>query len=52
MARRKSNGLGTILVLGVFALAAYGGYVLYKKPDVQKNVVKVERVVKAAKGAW
>lgn len=51
MARRR-NSLTTIIVIGVLALAAYGGYTIWNKKEVQKRVDQVERSVKAAKTAW
>ena len=51
MARRR-NSLTTLVVIGVLALAAYGGYVIWNKKEVQKRVDQVERTVKAVKTAW
>jgi drug/metabolite transporter (DMT)-like permease len=51
MARRRGR-FTTFIVLGVLALAAYGGYMIWNKREVQKRVDQVERSVKAAKTAW
>jgi len=52
MARRKSGKFFSILMLAVFSLAVYGGWVLWNKKDVKRTVSKVERSVKAAERAW
>ncbi len=44
MARRKRGWLGTLLVVGVLALAVVGGYTIYSSPTGQK----AGRVMKAA----
>lgn len=51
MAKKRSK-LGTILVLSVFVLAAYGGYVIWNKKEVKSVVHKVEKSAKAAQKVW
>lgn len=52
MARKRTSRVGTILVLSIFTLAAYGGWTLYNKKEVKNTMSKVEKSVKAAKKAW
>ncbi len=52
MARRKNSTFGTLVVLGILALAAFGALTLWKMKPVQDTASSVERAAKAAKTAW
>lgn len=53
MARRRKSWTRRIVVLGILALAAFGGYVLYQdnKDAMSDNYTKVEKKAKAVKKA-
>ncbi len=48
MARRNRGTLGMFLTLSILVLAAYGGWIIWHKPEVQRAADKVERTYKAA----